>query len=247
VGHRGTRLWAPANTLAAFDAALLMGADAVEMDVRRTRDGVLVLMHDSELARTTDCSGVVEETPWADLEACAVRGLLPGVPEQPIATFAAALNALRGLTVIDVDVKDGTPVLAEQLVEQVLAAGMADQVMVLVRSVGQARLLEALAGGELALLARAGDLRELLAFLAVRDQLNLVAVEIDLRLLPLAPPLARAAGLRTFVDALGACDLIGERCYRRLVKGGADLIQTDRLGRLVPFLDRLPAHAGPLE
>ncbi len=47
------------------------------------------------------------------------------------------------------------------------------------------------------------------------------------------------AGSCLFVDALGACDFIGVPCYRRLVDSGADLIQTDRLPDLVPFLARV--------
>lgn len=54
VAHRGASDIAPENTLAAIRAAVHVGADAVEIDVQRTRDGVPVLFHDENLARTTD-------------------------------------------------------------------------------------------------------------------------------------------------------------------------------------------------
>lgn len=53
VAHRGASAYAPENTLAAVRVAVDAGCDLVEVDVQRTRDGVLVLMHDTDLERTT--------------------------------------------------------------------------------------------------------------------------------------------------------------------------------------------------
>lgn len=60
IGHRGAAALAPENTLAAVDAGLSAGADGVEVDVRATADGALVLMHDPDVARTTDGAGRVD-------------------------------------------------------------------------------------------------------------------------------------------------------------------------------------------
>lgn len=57
--HRGGALLWPGNTTLAFDQALKLGADVLEMDVRSTHDGVLVLMHNSTVDETTDGSGPV--------------------------------------------------------------------------------------------------------------------------------------------------------------------------------------------
>ena len=65
IAHRGASGRAPENTLAAVHAAIEDGADLVELDVRRTRDGALVLMHDSTLDRTTDARWVYpRRAPW---------------------------------------------------------------------------------------------------------------------------------------------------------------------------------------
>jgi len=65
VAHRGASLTAPENTLEAVRAAVKQGADLVEVDVRQTRDGVLVLMHDSTLKRTTNAERVFKKRrPW---------------------------------------------------------------------------------------------------------------------------------------------------------------------------------------
>lgn len=65
VAHRGASGEAPENTLAAVRRAIARDADAVEVDVQRTRDGALVLLHDTSLARTTDARRVFpHRSPW---------------------------------------------------------------------------------------------------------------------------------------------------------------------------------------
>ncbi|MEW2067504.1 glycerophosphodiester phosphodiesterase family protein [Streptomyces sp. NPDC007346] len=66
VAHRGASGYAPENTLAAVDAAKALGVDWVENDVQRTRDGVLVVLHDTDLKRTTNVEEVFPgRAPWA--------------------------------------------------------------------------------------------------------------------------------------------------------------------------------------
>ena len=54
IAHRGTIYWAPELTEAAFRWARNTGADYLELDVQRSKDGVLVIMHDKTFKRTTD-------------------------------------------------------------------------------------------------------------------------------------------------------------------------------------------------
>jgi glycerophosphoryl diester phosphodiesterase len=65
--HRGASHLAPENTLVAFEQAVLEGADAIELDVRASSDGVPVVFHDDELSRMTGVPGRVATTPWAAL------------------------------------------------------------------------------------------------------------------------------------------------------------------------------------
>lgn len=69
IGHRGAAGHAPENTFAAFDHGLEMGCDGVETDIRATSDGVLLLMHDATVDRTTDGTGPVHELTWAQARA----------------------------------------------------------------------------------------------------------------------------------------------------------------------------------
>ncbi len=68
IGHRGAAGLAPENTFAGFDLALAMGVDGLETDVQRTKDGKLVLFHDDRLDKTTNGTGVLQETSWQELQ-----------------------------------------------------------------------------------------------------------------------------------------------------------------------------------
>ncbi len=69
IGHRGNRAYAPENTLASLQEAVALGVDAVEFDVQVSSDGVLLLMHDLTIDRTTSGSGGVAMQTFAALRA----------------------------------------------------------------------------------------------------------------------------------------------------------------------------------
>lgn len=68
IGHRGNRAHAPENTLESFAEAVALGADALEFDLRLSRDGQLVVFHDATLERTTDGQGELERLTLAELQ-----------------------------------------------------------------------------------------------------------------------------------------------------------------------------------
>lgn len=68
IGHRGAAGHAPENTIAAIRSGVSLGVDFVELDVRRSRDGRLVVMHDKLVDRTTDGTGPVSEMTWEELQ-----------------------------------------------------------------------------------------------------------------------------------------------------------------------------------
>lgn len=77
IGHRGATGLAPEHTIASYDLALELGADYIEQDLRMTSDGVLVVLHDEELDRTTrgpaeNCTGPVSEKTLAQVKTCDV-------------------------------------------------------------------------------------------------------------------------------------------------------------------------------
>lgn len=68
IGHRGAAAGAPENTLESFRLAVAQGADAVELDVHLSADGVPVVIHDPDLRRTTDLAGAVAARTVAELQ-----------------------------------------------------------------------------------------------------------------------------------------------------------------------------------
>lgn len=68
IAHRGASHRAPENTLEAFQCAIDDGADALELDVHLSRDGVPVVIHDPTLDRTTDRTGSVSSMTWAEIQ-----------------------------------------------------------------------------------------------------------------------------------------------------------------------------------
>ncbi len=101
VAHRGASAERPENTLAAFERAIEVGADAVEFDVRITADGHAVVLHDSDVARTTDGAGAL-----GDLTLEEVRALRVGGSDERVPTLEEALRCCSGRIAIDVEIKN---------------------------------------------------------------------------------------------------------------------------------------------
>ena len=70
IAHRGAKLVRPEHTFLAHDKALEDGADILELDIRETIDGMLVVIHDGKVDRTTNCTGQVSQMTFADLREC---------------------------------------------------------------------------------------------------------------------------------------------------------------------------------
>lgn len=93
--HRGGAAYAPENTMSAFRNAVRLGVDQLEADAQLTGDGVLALIHDDTLDRTTDCTGTVISKTFAQIAACdAAFWFSPGQPTS--APSATAPHPLRG-------------------------------------------------------------------------------------------------------------------------------------------------------
>lgn len=130
IGHRGCWQTAPENSLAAIEACIGLGVDMVEVDVQRSRDGALVLMHDLSVDRTTDAAGAVADLSAAQIAALRLRDGAGGAERpltgQTVPTLRQALEAARGRVLVNIDAKsDVYADVAALLVEM----GMANQVL----------------------------------------------------------------------------------------------------------------------
>lgn len=119
IAHRGGAALAPENTLPAFRNALNLKVDMLETDVRQSRDGVLVLMHDSSVSRTTPGTGSVERLSWEQLDSLGVT------------TFEQFLALARpGQAQILPEVKGGNAGIEEAIVRSLSDAGMIERTYV---------------------------------------------------------------------------------------------------------------------
>ena len=71
--HRGASAYAPENTMSAFRLGVALGANGIETDIRRTKDGVLVLFHDDNMFRLTGFHGSISELPYRQAAGFPVR------------------------------------------------------------------------------------------------------------------------------------------------------------------------------
>jgi len=128
IAHRGAHQQHHENTLEAFEAAIEAGADYIEMDVRASRDGRYLLMHDSTVDRMTDGSGSVAGLAWTELEALQVRDpSLANVPPSRIPTLEEALALCHHRIHIYLDFKSGDRAEVARLIR---SADMSSQVLV---------------------------------------------------------------------------------------------------------------------
>ena len=121
IGHRGARGHAPENTLKAIEAGIRAGADLVELDIQRTADGALVVMHDKRVDRTTNGTGCVTRMSLEEL-----RRLDAGEGER-IPTLEEVLTCANGRTGLMLEII--TPGIGAQLSRMVQQAGFAGPVV----------------------------------------------------------------------------------------------------------------------
>lgn len=122
ISHRTNEGDAPENTLAGIARAIEDGCDVVEVDVRATRDGVLVLLHDETLARTTGDPRAILDVTYEELRTLRC-GAPQGHPPQPVPTLEEAYAAVLA--------PDGTPRIVVEV--DIPARGIETEVDALIR------------------------------------------------------------------------------------------------------------------
>jgi glycerophosphoryl diester phosphodiesterase len=118
IAHRGDHTDAPENTLKAFQDGATTGVDYVEVDVRTSSDGKLVVMHDATVDRMTDGKGNVKDLTWPALQQLNVRDTnRPELGTHRVPLFADVLKACKGRVGIYLDFKDGDIAQTWQLIK----------------------------------------------------------------------------------------------------------------------------------
>jgi len=233
--HRGYTQNAPENSLASVRAAAQLGADFVEIDTAHSKDGVIVLMHDSDVDRTTDGSGDVSDMNWAELEKLTLKRSDPNDPETVhIPRFEDVLALAKELGVM-LYVDQGTDHTDEvlRIIEEKQGFETA-----LIRDDVQTVAAMKQKAPSLLVMPYVSNVDELAAAKTAVPDLRIV--EIGLKALDKGMVEAvHAAGLKAQQDAFigDALAALGNySSWKEFVEAGVDLIQTQLPALLIPAM-----------
>lgn len=255
VAHRGCWRDTAENSIAAIEGCVVMGVDMVELDVRRTRDGALVLMHDETVDRTTDGVGRV-----ADLTLEQIRGLRlragAGGPEAGLTdarppTFAEALQAARGRVLINLDAKAD---VYDEAFADLTRLGLTDHILMKRRvAPGDGALAVQPPFDQVFAMPIAdqavGDAGSVLADQAGGGPVAVELIFTDLSWLEAAVPEVQRMDARVWVNTLNPALAAGlvdadavdtpDAVWGALILRGVSMIQTDEPAALIAYLRRL--------
>jgi glycerophosphoryl diester phosphodiesterase len=127
IAHRGGPVYQPENTLAAFRNAINVGVDWIEMDVQRTKDGVLVVFHDDSVERTTNGVGRVENLTFDEIH------ILDAGNGEKVPTFqeVIALAKENGIGILpEVKSPHLYPGMAAEMVEEIIQSDYVEETVI---------------------------------------------------------------------------------------------------------------------
>lgn len=217
--HRGVQAFAPENTLAAFQKAIEMGLDFIEIDVRTTRDGNMVIMHDRSLKRTAQVDRDVIDTDLAEIENSSV-GRWFGVQykNEKVPTLDEVLKMGRGKIQFYVDFKDGKP---EALVQAMRQHKVVDDCVIYggPKELAEIKSLEPTAKVMPGLSdpRQIDDLIELCSPYAFDAKWEILSEKLISE--------CHKKGVKVFSDSMGNYETIGH--FRQAMEWNIDCIQTD--------------------
>jgi glycerophosphoryl diester phosphodiesterase len=129
-GMEGDRTSHPENSIAAVQNSIELGAEMVELDIQKSKDGVFVIFHDSWLDRSSTCKGELAKRTLAELRECRLVIAGTGVAtDEPIPTLAEMLAVTRDRIFVNIDNKLDIDALPE-IAAVARGMGMADQIVI---------------------------------------------------------------------------------------------------------------------
>lgn len=234
VGHRGTKKFAPENTLPAHEKAYTLGARAIEFDIRCTSDGHFVLMHNPWVNTTTNGSGFVHKMSLSQIEkldAGAHKG--PKFKGTKVPTLREALRNVKGRFAVDLDFKGGPKNSADILDKLLDEEGPFEHLITIFVRIHHFDMLKSLSYKY-----------KLRPHFLTRKRTEKWAQTYPLKVMGLRRSAysvenAKAItdnGLLLFSNVMGKKDnLVG---YQDAINVGSRFIQTDHLDVLVPYLQK---------
>ena len=220
IAHRGEHLRNPENTLPAYREAIHLRADYIEVDVRTSADGKLIVSHDKDVKRCTNGQGEVSNMTVAELRALDAGG------GAKLPLFEEVLAMARGKIKVYVDLKQAT---SKDLVAHIERAGMTEDVVIY--SGRQSKEIQDL-NPRLKVMPEAVSTAIIERLIATLHPRVIAFDRHDWRAEIIK--LAKQSKALLYVDRMGATD--NPAGWQVAIDEGADGIQTDRPGELVQYL-----------
>ncbi len=241
--HRSAHLVNPENSLAAIRDAIAIGADIIEIDVRKTKDGVYVILHDGKIDRTTGVKGEVSNYTYDELKAIPL--LQNGQPtSERIPTFESALTAAKDRIMIDIDFKLDSTEDAINVCKLIREAGMQKQVLFFVYDYPYTSTIDSI-DNSIAVMPRAYNKENVLDILK-NYKVPVIHVDPGFYNDTLMNQI-RSHDVRVWINALGQFDDLEKTQknsgYDSLLQMKAvNVIQTDYPANLLKYLQKRGLH-----
>ena len=228
ISHRGEHLQRPENTIPAFQEAIRVSADFIEVDVQTTSDGKLVLSHDATVDRCTTGQGKVSEMTFDQIETLDA-GIKKGAEYAgtKVPTFDQALDLAHGKIGIYVDVKNAS---AQDLVTHIDGHGMTDHVVIYCKATLCKQIQDM--NPKLKVMPESNNVEHSQMLIDLLHPKVLAFGAGDFK--PEVIAAAKGASAEIYVDRMGTTD--APEGWQSAIDAGADGIQTDRPGPLVEYL-----------
>jgi glycerophosphoryl diester phosphodiesterase len=140
IGHRGSCADRPENTLASYRRAIEAGATVMEMDVRVSKDGVLISLHDADVKRTTNGKGLARDLTLAELRALDAGSWFdPKYKDERIPTMREILELAKGKIDVMFDLQENTEEYANQVAAEARKFGEPKRIVLGIRTLEQAK------------------------------------------------------------------------------------------------------------
>ncbi len=227
IAHRGNHVNVPENTLASFKEAIKAGADYVEVDLRTSKDGRLVVMHDATVDRTTNGKGKVSEMTFAEIEDLQVFN--GNKKTHKIPEFRDVLKLCKGKINIYLDFKEAD--VAETW-KQIGEEGMEKQIVVYLNKIPQYKKWREIAP-EMPLMTSLFD------EVKNADQLRMFLGQVKIEVLDNVKDRemvqgAAGNGVAVWLDVQDPAE--GPDSWKAALEKGVQGVQTDKPAELVAFL-----------
>jgi glycerophosphoryl diester phosphodiesterase len=228
IAHRGSHLIKPENTIASIEEAIAIGADYVELDLRTTRDGQLVLLHNDRVDQLSNGSGKIKDLDFSVVKELVLMGKDSSVHH--IASFDEALKTCKGKINIYLDFKSAS---VEKAYKAIQYARMEKQVLVYVNSAEDYPTWRKIAP-EMPLMSRLDQT------ISTKEDLLKTFEKTPLEAIDNIPakdllPVVRALGINIFPDVQKSSEIPEE--WMEVMNKGVQGMQTDHPKALIEYLE----------